>query len=456
MKRLVLRLLAILPVLLAAPSAVAFEVGLPTIIGTGGLDARESAELESAVREELAAAFPSTQWRLQPRQALDLLMESKRLDPVACAEESCFSEMGRILGLDILVIGYFRRSTEEDRLLLKLYDMGSGKMEGFVRVAGTGNGALRSSLPDACDRLLHPYFDWEAPKSAPSAQSESPEAEPEQRADSVRTLVPSSRSVEPIAHDRRRSRAAYRPFQPGWSLGMNIATYSGPNHAELMSHINNSMGVMEGGAPTSPFQSFEVGTPLGGRLLRHFRGPISFAASYSFSQFKQHGYFLPHGWESDRTLTSNLHELGLGIHYALAFVNSRTVEPFIGAAAALLLADSRLDITLVNVSHASDGNGGEAYPDRFFHIKSTDYSIGAEAYLGLNYRLNSKLIVQGELGGTMGQINQHFDYSGSLQHIDPGSAQDAVEDPRVNDILWGAYPFDLNGLRLSIGLLLTL
>ncbi len=448
MKRPCLRPAVFFLLILTAVSAPAFEVGMPSLSGVDILERADRENLEEAVRNELRAVFPSSEWTLMPADLLGLALESEGLDPATCAAEECFSEMGRKLNLDILVLGYFRRTSAEDRVLLKLYDMETGKMEGFIRVTGSDPRALHNSLPEACGRLLHPYRLWK-PETETSVNDDEAEllaeAWTEQNEDTVETLVPASTPNEIGGSDSAAS-AESRSILSGWSLGMNAGTYSGPNHAVLMNHLNNIMVVM--GPTTTPFQSFEVGTPLGGRIMRSFRGPISFAGTYHFSQFTQKGLFVPHGWESERNLTSNLHEFILGFHYALSFVKSSTVEPYVGAGAAFLFADSQLDIGL--------DNPGTDDVDKTFLIESTDFALGAEAYIGLNYHLSSKLMLQGELGGTMGQVSQSFDYAGSLQHLEPGTPQDAVEDPSVNDILWGSYPLDLNGLRLSIGLLFTL
>ncbi len=444
--------------LLALPAA-AFQVGLPPIVGTESIEESDRENLETAVRDELRAAFPSGEWNLMPGDLLALALAGKDLDPATCAEEACFAEMGRAVGLDILIMGYFRRSSNEDRLLLKLYDVSSGKMEGFIRVSGSEPRALRSSLPEDCRRLLHPYRDWKPAEEAELAGEDTDlltEAWAAQSDDAAESLVGAEEEEEAVREPAAPAKSGRTPgaLVSGWSFGPNVSTYSGPNHAVLMNHINNIGSVM--GEPISLFQSFEVGTSLGFNVLRHFNGPISFVADYHFTQYSQHASFVPHGWESDRTVDSKLHEFGLGIHYALSFVRSKTVEPFVAASVTLLYADSYLDIALDNVSDSPNGDPGTAYPDYDTRIESTDMSIGAAASVGLNYRLNRSVMIQGQLGGTMGQVSQYFDYEGSLQHITPDANQSEIEDPSDNDILWGSYPLELNGLRLSLGLLVTL
>jgi len=435
--------------------AAAFQLGLPPLEGTADLSASEREELESAVHEELTAAFPSPEWQLMSGDLISLAMEAESLDPAACSEEDCFADIGRALKLDILIMGYFRRSSHEDRLLLKLYDIGSGKMEGFIRVSGSDPRALRSSLPDDCRRLLHPYRSWKPTEELTGEDADLlTNAWAAQSDENIEALVggegdaPDDSILETVEKDRSGS------LLSGWSFGPSISTYSGPNHAVLMNHVNNIMSVM--GEPISRFQSFEVGTSIGLSMLRHFNGPISFAGTYHFTQYNQNALFVPHGWESPRELNTKLHELGLGIHFALDFVRSKTVEPFVAAGVSFLYADSQLDILLDNVSGAHGGVPDTVYENQDFLLESTDFSVGAEAYVGLNYRVTSNLIIQGQLGGTMGQVNQNFDFDGSLQHLNPETPQDAIEDPSANDILWGSYPLELNGLRLSLGLLISL
>ena len=445
MKRVNRRMAVLFLVLLSATASTAFEIGMPTMLGTDILDRTECEDLETAVRDELSAAFPASEWTLMPADLLGLALEGEGLNPAACADEICFSELGRKLKLDMLIMGYFRRTSAEDRVLLKLYDMETGKMEGFIRVTGSEPRVLHNSLPEACSRLLHPYRLWKPKAPAKNTTGLVSKSDSELSKSKAPAFVP-ERFTDDNNSIVSASSEGSGSILSGWSLGLNIGTYSGPNHAVLMSHLNNIMAVM--GPTTSRFQSFEVGTPLGARIMREFRGPISFAGTYHYSNFTQKGLFVPHGWESERNLTTKLHEFILGFHYALSFVKSSTVEPYVGAGAAFLFADSQLDIGL------DDPDTDDI--DKNFLVESTDFSLGAEAYIGLNYHLSSKLMLQGELGGTMGQVSQSFDYTGSLQHIDPGTPQDAVENPEVNDILWGSYPLDLNGLRLSIGLLITL
>nr|MBC8366987.1 hypothetical protein [bacterium] len=311
-------------------SAAAFQVGLPPLDGTADLDAGERRELEKSVREELIAAFPSSEWQLMPGDLISLAMEADNLDPATCSEEDCFADLGRALKLDILIMGYFRRSSNEDRLLLKLYDISSGKMEGFIRVSGSEPRALRSSLPDDCRRLLHPYRSWKPEEELAGEDTELlAKAWAAQNEDEVETLVGGEGEApdDSILEIPEKGRSGF--LLSGWSFGPSISTYSGPNHAVLMNHVNNIMTVL--GEPISRFQSFEVGTTLGLNLLRHFKGPISFAGTYHFTQYTQNALFMPHGWESPRELNTKLHEFGVGVHFALDFVRSKTVEPFVAA-----------------------------------------------------------------------------------------------------------------------------
>jgi hypothetical protein len=441
--------------LFGAMSAAAFQVGLPPLQGTADLSDAERLELESAVRDELTAAFPSTEWQFMSGDLISLAMEAENLDPASCSEEDCFAGLGRALKLDILIMGYFRRSSNEDRLLLKLYDISSGKMEGFIRVSGSEPRALRSSLPDDCRRLLHPYRNWKPAEDLAGDDTDAlTQAWAAQNDDPIETLVGGEEEApdDTVLEFGEKGRSG--SLLSGWSFGPSISTYSGPNHAVLMNHVNNIMTVM--GEPISRFQSFEVGTSIGLSLLRHFNGPISFAGTYHFTQYTQNALFVPHGWESPRELNTQLHEFGLGVHFALDFVRSKTVEPFVAAGMTFLYADSQLDILLDNIPNSPDGNPDTAYENRNFLLESADLSVGAEAYVGLNYRITPHLMIQGQLGGTMGQVNQNFDYDGSLQHIFPNSDPEDVENPGNNDILWGSYPLELNGLRLSLGMLISL
>ena len=91
-------------------------------------------------------------------------------------------------------------------------------------------------------------------------------------------------------------------------------------------------------------------------------------------------------------------------------------------------------------------------------MKATDTTLAYMGLAGLIYRFASRMSINAEIQGIMGDIRQTFDYEGSLQYlaregvIDPA----AIEDWGTNDILGGSYPLDLVGVRLSVGLLVTL
>ncbi|MBN2171593.1 MAG: hypothetical protein JW819_09780, partial [Candidatus Krumholzibacteriota bacterium] len=127
-------------------------------------------------------------------------------------------------------------------------------------------------------------------------------------------------------------------------------------------------------------------------------------------------------------------------------------DPYVGVGINLFLADSEYSVGLRNVYGVSDGDGVMA--DQDFAMTSRDFTAGPVALAGLTYHLNSRVAINGEFQGIMGQVRQQFDFDGSLPYIIPGYNPD---DPlKVNDILQGAYPMDLNGIRLSVSLLITL
>ena len=74
---------------------------MPSLMGADVLEPTARETLEAAVRDELAASFPSDEWTLMPADLLGLTLESKGLNPAACADESCFSDLGRQADLDI-------------------------------------------------------------------------------------------------------------------------------------------------------------------------------------------------------------------------------------------------------------------------------------------------------------------------------------------------------------------
>jgi len=448
--------LAILATLLAAQTSVAFVVGMPKVLGTEALDADERGEFEVVLREELRAAFPSESWEMTPADILGISLAQKDLRPEACAEDECFARMGRELELDLFIVGYFRRNNEEDRVLLKLYDMGTGKMEGFIRVSGTGAGTLRNSLPEACQRLLHPYRNWEPEETEAKVEDTDAamEAWAAQSDGEVKSLVGGNEKKIERGQLAASRAATPRYDQPRWSFGLHASTFSGASHAILLHEINLDMK-QGGGTLVSPFQNFDVGSPVGGKARWHYKGPIVFSGTYFFTQYETSAEYIIHGWETDRKLESNLHEVQLAVEYSLSFINSRTIDPFLGAGILYSYADSHLDINLNNVDELGPGNG-DIYPSRTFRVESQNSSFGATAFAGLNYNLNRKVTLQGLLAGTMVQIGQGFVYKGSLQYFQPESSDEDIGNPALNDILGGSHPFDLNGLRLSIGLLFSL
>jgi hypothetical protein len=244
--------------------------------------------------------------------------------------------------------------------------------------------------------------------------------------------------------------------QPDWTIGPLVGTYSGPSHEDLLLiRMNGIMSVMMGSNPDTPFSDFEIGTPVGAVIAWEPNPPIAFAATYYYSQYSAEADFVPHAWDSPRELTTNLHELVVSLRYSLSFVKSKTIVPYIGGGLCYALADSELKIDLINTHGVMfDTNQPElgVIPDQHFSIKTTDGSLGGIALAGVKYNVTSRVQLVAEMQGILGQIRQDFDYSGSLQHILPGAPASAVADPGANDLLFGAYQLDLNGLRLSLGL----
>ncbi len=242
--------------------------------------------------------------------------------------------------------------------------------------------------------------------------------------------------------------------QPRWRIGSLIATYAGPSHANVLTHVNNMMLVMQS-EDGYRFDNFGMGTPLGLRLLWSANDVVSFSGTYNYSQYTAESFFDPYGWDSDRSLTTKLHEFTLGLQYGLQFVRSQKIEPYVGFAMNYAYADSKLAIELVNPGYVYVAGSDEVLmPNQSFEVSSSNGGLGVLAMAGLSFHLTGRLLINAEIQGVMGQIRQYFDYDGSLQYIEPTPAPADVENPGINDILLGAYPLDLNGIRLSVGVLL--
>ena len=239
----------------------------------------------------------------------------------------------------------------------------------------------------------------------------------------------------------------------GWTLGPMVGTYTGPSHANVLAHVNNLMAVM-GSDPANRFEDFEVGTPFGVILGYEPKAPITFALTYYYSSYSSEAKFNIFGWESPRELTTHLHDMVLSLRYSLGFVKSNTIVPYIGGGIGLSLADSRLNIDLNNVNNVpfSPSVPDSVRPDESFAITSRAASLGGVALAGVAYNLSSRLHFIAEMQGILGQIRQNFDYDGSLKYLNPSANQDQLENPGLNDLLFGSYQLDLNGLRLTLGL----
>ena len=242
---------------------------------------------------------------------------------------------------------------------------------------------------------------------------------------------------------------------PRWSLGPLVATYAGPSHADLLFRTNDIMPLL-GSEPGIRLVDFETGTPAGLRAYWSYRPALGLAATYSFSNYSSAETFLPSGWSSPRELSTNLHELDLTVHYGLDFVRNQKLLPYVGFGIGLVMADSHLKIDLLNTSGVQvddDDPDSPLLPDKHFDIGARDTTMAYIGLAGLIYRFGSRVALNAEMQGVMGDIRQTFDYAGSLQHIRPGSTPGDVEDWGINDILGGSYPMDLSGVRLSIGVL---
>ncbi|MCB9512787.1 MAG: hypothetical protein H6694_00485 [Candidatus Latescibacteria bacterium] len=246
------------------------------------------------------------------------------------------------------------------------------------------------------------------------------------------------------------------PTGPRWSVGAMVATYAGPSHSNLLFRTNDIMAVM-GSDPGTRIGDFDSGLPVGLRAFWRYRRAISFAATYSTSSYSSAANFDPLSWSSPRELKTRLHELDLTLHYGLEFVRSELLQPYVGFGIGFIVADSRLAIDLINVNGVTvSEDSNEFLPDRRFDVKATDSTIAYLGLAGLIYHFGPRMALNAEIQGIMGDIRQTFEYDGSLQYIAPGTASSTVEDWGRNDILGGSYPLDLVGVRLSVGLLVTL
>lgn len=267
-------------------------------------------------------------------------------------------------------------------------------------------------------------------------------------------LVASAASAS--AEPETAGRASLMPTGPRWSVGALVATYAGPSHSNLLFRTNDIMAVM-GSDPGTRLVDFDPGLPVGLRAYWRYRKALGFAATYSTSSYSSAGTFLPQQWSSPRELKTRLHELDLTVHYGLDFVRSELLQPYVGFGIGFILADSALDIDLLNVNGVTVSDESEQLiPDQHFSVKATDSTIAYLGLAGLLYHLAPRITLNAEIQGIMGDIRQTFEYDGSLQYIVPGAESSAVEDWGRNDILGGSYPLDLVGLRLSVGVLVSL
>ncbi len=240
-----------------------------------------------------------------------------------------------------------------------------------------------------------------------------------------------------------------------WNIVTSMSTYAGPSHADLLFRINDVMQVMTSD-PSVRLTDFEDGFPVNVRVHWNYRPALGFSATYGTSSYSSSGVFEPGGWHAPRKLSTRLHELSLALHYGLDFVRSQKLLPYVGFGTSIVMADSRLDIDLLNVSNLPSGDDVPDYPDQHFEVKAVDTTLAYFGLVGLVYRFTNRLSLSAEIQGIMGDLRQDFDYEGSLQYIQPGSSQDDIEDWSMNDILGGVYPLDLVGMRLSIGVMVGL
>jgi hypothetical protein len=231
---------------------------------------------------------------------------------------------------------------------------------------------------------------------------------------------------------------------PHWQLGLFVATYSGPSHEDLLTHINEYMDLY--GDNEGRFDDFAVGTPVALRLAWNQQPRITYTLTYYFSSYNTSADFVFNGWPSQRSVDTNLHEIALALNYGLNFMRSDRISPYLGLGLDIFFADSMLNIDLKNPLPG----GEDPLPDQYFSIPSRDAALGALAFAGLTYHFSHRIALQAEMQGVMGQVRQTFDYEGSFQHTNPSGE---VPPNLDNDILLGAYQLNLNGLRLSLGLL---
>jgi opacity protein-like surface antigen len=242
-------------------------------------------------------------------------------------------------------------------------------------------------------------------------------------------------------------------------VGPLIATYAGPSHADLLFRTNEVMVSGMASEPGFLLSDFETGTPAGLRAYWAYRPALGLAATYSFSNYSSAQAFTAHGWDSPRELTTDLHELDFTLHYGLDFVRSQRILPYVGFGIGFAMADSRLSIDLLNtpqVHEDADDSDSPLLPNRQFEIEARDTTLTYLGLAGMMYRFGGRFAINAEIQGVMGDIRQTFEYAGSLQHIQPEAPPGAIDDWGLNDILGGSYPMDLNGMRLSIGVLVGL
>lgn len=236
-----------------------------------------------------------------------------------------------------------------------------------------------------------------------------------------------------------------------WSLGPYLATYAGPTHDDLLAYTNRIMAVNQSD-PDRRFEDLPTGVPAGLRLWWKAGSLLAFSATYGFSRYSTEATFTPFEWESRREMAVNLHELTVAVHHSLAFLRGSAADPYVGVGVNVYVADSEYTIGLRNVYGVTED--GDVMSDHDVAMSSMDWTAGPVALAGITYHLSPRVAVNGEFQGLMGQVRQHFDYEGSLPYIVPNYNPD---DPlKVNDVLQGAYPMDLNGIRLSVSLLISL
>lgn len=246
---------------------------------------------------------------------------------------------------------------------------------------------------------------------------------------------------------------------PRWNVGPLVATYAGPSHADLLFRENDILAVMSSD-PGTRLSDFETGMPVGLRAYWAYRPALGLAASYNYSDYASSETWTIFGWTTPRELTTKLHELDLTVHYGLDFVRNQKLLPYVGFGIGFAMADSRLTIELVNTPgvQSDPEDPGTVLPDRNFEIEARDTTLAYIGLAGLIYRFTGRIALNAEIQGVMGDIRQTFEYAGSLQHVlaHPEDHAQDIEDWGANDILGGSYPMDLNGVRLSIGLLIGL